>query len=135
MPRGDFWKSWQERLIEGGILDTESGCIEWSRSKNNRGYGLIYFDGKLRLAHRAAWLDRHGKWPAEGLVVDHICNNKGCVNPDHLREIENWRNIRRAYPTDDPAVMRRREAQRRADEKRRTYTSPTYSASYDKGGE
>lgn len=108
MPRGDFWKHWTERLDENSELDPETGCLVWQKSKNNRGYGVIYFDGKLHLAHRAAWLKAHGSWPQEGLVIDHICNNKSCVNSDHLQELPNHLNLRRAIPRGDSETEERR---------------------------
>lgn len=119
MPRGDHWKPWTQRLSEGGTSNPLTGCIEWTRSKNSRGYGVIYFDGKLHLAHRAAWLFEHGAWPDPMQVIDHICNNKACVNVGHLRELPNHLNLRRAIPRGDAATEHRRALQRRADSKRR----------------
>jgi hypothetical protein len=29
---------------------------------------------------------------ADGLMIDHICHNRACVNPDHLREVTNKQN-------------------------------------------
>lgn len=34
---------------------------------------------------------------ADGLVIDHLCNNKGCVNPDHLQAVTQGENVRRYY--------------------------------------
>lgn len=107
MPRGDFWPHWTERLTNG-FVETESGCHEWSGSRNNKGYGVVWFDGKLRLAHRAAWLKHHGEWPTPGLVVDHICENKACIRIDHLRLLTNGANIQRAYPRGDSETEARR---------------------------
>ena len=75
---------------------TTSDCIIWTRARNNRGYGVVWRDGKVRLAHRVAWFDRYGRWPTDGLVLDHICNVKACVNVDHLREVTNRENILRS---------------------------------------
>lgn len=119
MPRGDHWKHWTERLEEGGTLNPQTGCIEWHRSKNSRGYGVIYFDGKLHLAHRAAWLAKHGEWPSAEMVTDHTCDNKACINVNHLRELPNHLNIRRAIPRGDERVEHKRAGWRRADAKRR----------------
>lgn len=100
-----------------------SGCHIWQRAMNNRGYGVIWFDGKVRLAHRVAWFMRHGSWPSDHLVLDHICEVKACVNADHLRELENWRNLRRAHARGDVETEKRRARWRRANAKRRgTYT-------------
>lgn len=128
------WATWQERLVTG-CKETACGCWEWTRSKNNRGYGVIYFDGKLHLAHRAAWLMEHGEWPRKGKVIDHICQNKSCINPSHLRELENWQNIRRAYPIDDPKIRRRRELNRAAKARCRPVKSPNYTPFYEEGDE
>lgn len=65
----------------------ESGCIPWQGTFLNSGYGSIRRGparaGKL-LAHRAAWILAHGEMPA-GMHVLHNCDNKRCVNVEHLR--------------------------------------------------
>jgi hypothetical protein len=47
-------------------------------------------------AHRYAWEQKHGPIPA-GLVVDHRCRNRACINLDHLRivtrHVSNTENI------------------------------------------
>lgn len=118
MPRGDHWPEWRERLATGYEVSPD-GCHLWKRAVNNRGYGVIWFGGKLHLAHRAAWLATHGTEPTFGKVLDHICEVKRCVNPDHLRELSNSENIRRAYRHLDPAGDERRRRQRIASAKYR----------------
>lgn len=103
----------------------ENGCHVWQKAKNNRGYGVIWHDGKVRLAHRVAFYLANGRWPADGFVVDHICENKACVNATHLRELTNSQNLRRAVPRGDLETENRRASWRRANAKRRgsyTYT-------------
>lgn len=113
--------------LQGKTITTPNGCHVWQRATNNRGYGVVWFDGKLRLAHRVAFLASHGRWPADGMVIDHACNTKACVNPDHLREMENWRNLRRAITPSTPEQEHKRETWRRANSRRRNY-SPTWTA-------
>lgn len=100
---------------------TESGpaCWEWIGATNNRGYGVFRLDGRTQLAHRAAWFFEHGDWPNPDRVLDHVCNNKTCVNPEHLRELMNWQNLRRAIPRGDVETERRRARWRRVDAERR----------------
>lgn len=71
-----------QRLAAGyGV--TESGCWEWKRSRNSRGYGLISDKGVVYLTHRVSYELHVGPIP-NGLQIDHLCRNKACVNPAHL---------------------------------------------------
>lgn len=58
-------------------------CWEWRAGKNNNGYGEIWVDGKMELAHRIAWKIHHGSIP-KGKCVLHKYDNPSCVNPNHL---------------------------------------------------
>lgn len=59
-------------------------CWVWTASKNCHGYGHVWFNGICRQAHQVSW-ELSDRIIPDGLVIDHICHNRGCVNPAHLR--------------------------------------------------
>jgi hypothetical protein len=58
-------------------------CLEWTASRNRKGYGQFRLDGKTERAHRVAWQIAHGPIP-DGLHVLHKCDNPPCVAVEHL---------------------------------------------------
>lgn len=62
----------------------DSGCWEWTGSRDNTGYGTLGIGGgRFSRAHRVAWLLSHLILP-QGAMVCHHCDNPPCCNPDHL---------------------------------------------------
>ena len=58
-------------------------CVLWPYAKTT-GYGVVSVDRRLVLAHAIACESTHGTRP-EGHDAAHICGQRACVNPSHLR--------------------------------------------------
>lgn len=56
-----------------------------------RAYGRFRFDGVDYEAHRFSYELHNGKIQ-KGLVIDHLCRNSRCVNPDHLEAVTHREN-------------------------------------------
>lgn len=83
-----------EERIACSIEAVPSGCWQWRRSLDSNGYGLIRVAGKTQKAHRVVYELEVGPI-REGLVLDHVCRNRGCVNPTHLEVVTQQVNILR----------------------------------------
>jgi len=80
------------------VSKTEA-CWVWTASLNDEGYGQFGFQGRTHRAHRLAYAWANGPIPA-GMEIDHICHNRACVNPAHLRPAtsgQNGQNLQGAY--------------------------------------
>ncbi|MGN6200489.1 HNH endonuclease [Humibacter sp.] len=74
-------------------------CWEWNLKLNRDGYGHGRFAGKGMSAYRASYLSFVGPVP-RGLHLDHLCNNRACVNPAHLDPVTRVVNSKRAVERD-----------------------------------
>lgn len=61
-------------------------CWIWNGHKDNKGYaeGPRRKGGRAQKEHRRQWEFRHGRPIPEGGLIHHLCEQKSCVNPDHL---------------------------------------------------
>ncbi len=74
-----------------------SECIEWVGRHDRDGYAFVQVPGVRgpRRVHILRYVAKYGAVPA-GLVLDHFaCDNKGCVNPDHVRPVSQRENTLR----------------------------------------
>ena len=87
--KGPRPKPLAEKLLNLSVPEPNSGCWLWLGVLQGSGYGSVGIgsmrDGTRTMigAHRAAYLAFCGVIPV-GLFVLHKCDNKLCINPDHL---------------------------------------------------
>lgn len=96
----------------GGRYEVQGDCFVWQGALNNNGYGLkkllhheIKGEFTTVLAHRLsfAFTNGFGSLPRGSSrlaladdVIDHVCNNKACINPKHLRVLTGYENLARS---------------------------------------
>lgn len=71
------------------------GCWRWLGAPQPDGYALIKIAHQMRPAHKVAYEYTIGAVP-DGLQLDHLCRNRGCVNPAHLEPVTARENTMRS---------------------------------------
>lgn len=83
-------KTYPERFWER--VDKSGECFLWTGSGAGNGYGQCTIGHKKQgYAHRFAYELTYGPIPA-GMEIDHLCHNRRCANPEHLRVVTRKQN-------------------------------------------
>lgn len=98
MPKGIYKRP---RTVEErfwAFVDKTDTCWLWTTSATSPRYGVFWVGGKKRsaYAHRFAYELLVGPIP-EGMHIDHVCENRLCVNPDHLEPVTAAKNTQRFW--------------------------------------
>lgn len=85
-----------ERFYKKVNKNGPNGCWEWTAGITKFGYGKFTYTPSFKIkktifAHRFALMLAGIQLNPE-LVVDHICKNRKCVNPEHLRQVTHRQN-------------------------------------------
>jgi hypothetical protein len=77
----------EDKLLANVRKNPDTGCWDWTGQISNSGYGRTMVtnagSNHMESAHRASYETFVGPVP-EGALVRQRCNNRLCINPDHL---------------------------------------------------
>jgi hypothetical protein len=95
-----------ERFWAKVSVNAETGCWEWTAGLHTAGYANFSVGGRPAYGHRVA-VEAFGAPIPEGLVCDHLCRTRHCVNPLHIEVVPQRTNVVRG---DGPRMTRERFA-------------------------
>lgn len=78
------WTTWHNRHERKIELVPGIDCWIWIAGTGAGGYGRVSLGGRPEMAHRAAYMAANGSIPT-GMLVRHMCGNRMCVRPGHLK--------------------------------------------------
>lgn len=81
-----------EQALEKCDIIWPTGCWQWRQYLNPDGYGQAWVNGVRGLVHRFVYQHLRGEIP-DGMVIDHLCRNRACVNPDHMEVVTQRTNV------------------------------------------
>lgn len=88
-----FWSRVNKQGPIPGHRPELGPCWVWLGSLNHAGYGRIMVNGKRQMVHCYSYETLMGKSIPSGLVIDHLCRNRRCINPSHLEPKTRKENI------------------------------------------
>jgi len=87
-----------QKFIKDRVTLDKKGCWLWNNYLTKSGYAVASFEGKITRVHRFSYESFIKKIP-KGLVIDHLCRVRHCVNPDHLETVTQRENLHRSTLT------------------------------------
>jgi hypothetical protein len=95
MDKINSFDSLPDRIKNKVVVCAKTGCWNWKARKDKHGYGRVRVgDVSAKLAHRLVFEIVNGTIDSS-LVIDHLCRNRGCVNPLHMEQVSAGENTLR----------------------------------------
>jgi hypothetical protein len=91
----------EEKIERHSRRDHDTGCLIWTGALSERGYAMVQHEGCCRRAARLIY--ERAKGPIPGLVPDHLCKNRACIELNHLEAVTQRVNVLRGL---SPALSR-----------------------------
>ncbi len=82
------------RIADRLVPEPNTGCLLWTGALSEKGYALVWFQGRKRRLIRVIFKLTHGRWPRKDREVLHSCDTRPCNEPSHLREGTTRQNAR-----------------------------------------
>ena len=91
-----------QRFWDKATPEANTGCWLWTAGVNSRGRPQFWFDEKMVYAYKITTELERGSCP-DGKECSHLCDQKICVNPDHVIYETTQENLtrRRGKPRSD----------------------------------
>ena len=74
-----------KRLL--GHIKIIDNCWIWTQHLNWNGYAITRYKNKKWRAHRLSYVLIGKKSLTPGMVLDHLCRHRNCINPKHLEQV------------------------------------------------
>lgn len=89
----DLYQEKLKKRFASKCSPSRDGCLIWTGSTDDEGYGKISYKNRNRRASHVAWRIKHGRLPHPDKFMCHNCDNPVCVNVDHLYEGTHQENV------------------------------------------